>query len=122
MIDSVEDMTSDGGVIMVDFTDDEKKKACHDLFERISNFDTEVEGLVRLSYKCTDPYVAQVVCDRYDSLKSEYERLEQELQKLRLLCKAGSQDLDQLQVEASKLKDSFEKCRRLKIIQYLSTL
>lgn len=108
-------MTSDGGVIMVDFTDEEKKKTCSDLFERISHFDNEVEELLRLSNRCTDPYVAQVVCERYDSLKGAYERIKQELQEQRWLCEASSQDVKQLQMAASKLQDSFEKCQLIRL-------
>jgi hypothetical protein len=101
-------------VTMVDLTDDERKKVCDDFIERINHFDAEVEGLVRLSDKCADPYVAQVVCDRYDLQKGAYERMEKELQELRGLCKASPRDVDNLRVQASKLKNSFEKCQRLK--------
>ncbi len=100
---------------MVDLTDDEKKKACDDLFERINHFAAEVEGLVRLSDKCADPYVAQVVCDRYELQKGAYERMEQELQELRGLCKASPRDAENLRVQGSKLKSSFEKCQGLKV-------
>jgi len=100
---------------MVDLTDDERKKACDDLFERINRFDDELEGLVRMSDKCGDPYVAQVVCDRYELQKDAYERMEKELQELRWLCRASSRDMDHLRMQASKLKNSFEKCQRLKV-------
>ena len=99
---------------MVEMTEDEKKKACSDLFERINHFDAEVEGLVRLSEKCTDSYVAQVVYDQYEAKKGAYKEMEQELQKLGELCKASRGDTEKLQVQASRLKNSFERCRRLK--------
>ena len=99
---------------MVDMTDDERKKACDDLFERISQFDAEVEGLLRLSEKCADMYVAQVVCEKYEVQKGAYERMEQELQELRGLCKANPHDTEKLRVQGSRLKNSFEKCQMLK--------
>lgn len=99
---------------VVEMTEDERNKACSDLFERINHFDAEVEGLVRLSDKCNDTYVAQIVYDQYEVKKGAYERMEQELQKLGGLCKANRRVTDKLQVQASRLRDSFEKCRRLK--------
>ena len=99
---------------MADLTDEEKKKACSDLFERINHFDDEVEGFVRLCDKCTDTYVAQVVNDQYEVKKGVYERMEQELQKLGELCKINRRDTNKLQMQASRLRNSFEKCRRLK--------
>ena len=99
---------------MADLTDEEKKKACSDLFERINHFDDEVEGFVRLCDKCTDTYVAQVVNDQYEVKKGVYERMEQELQKLGELCKVNRRDTNKLQMQASRLRNSFEKCRRLK--------
>ncbi|HSB05334.1 MAG TPA: hypothetical protein VLK23_09070 [Thermodesulfobacteriota bacterium] len=99
---------------MVEMTEDERKKACSDLFERIDRFDSEAEGLVRLSEKCTDPYVAQVVYDQYEAKKCAFKEMEQELQKLGEFCKANRRDTEKLQIQASRLKNSFEKCRRLK--------
>ena len=99
---------------MVEMTQDEKEKACSDLFERINHFDAEVEGLVRLSEKCTDSYVAQVVYDQYEAKKGAYKEMEQELQKLGELCKANRMDTDKIQLQASRLRNSYEKCRRLK--------
>ena len=99
---------------MVEMTEDETKKACSDLFELIDHFDDEVEGFVRLCNKCTDTYVAQVVYDQYEVKKGVYERMEQELQKLGELCKANRRDANKLQMQASRLRNSFEKCRRLK--------
>ena len=99
---------------MVEMTEDESKKACSDLFERINRFDAEVEGLVRLCDKCADAYVAQVVYDQYEAKKGVYESMEQELQKIGGLCKANRKITDKLQVQASKLRNSFERCRRLK--------
>jgi hypothetical protein len=98
-------------LIVVEMTEDERKKACSDLTERIDHFDAEVEGLVRLSEKCTDPYVAQVVYDQYESKKGAYKEMEQELGEL---CKASRGDTEKLQVQASRLRNSYEKCRRLK--------